>query len=560
MSYQVLARKYRPQTFDEVIGQEHITRTLKNGVEAKRIAHGFLFAGMRGVGKTTMARILAKALNCEKGPTANPCNACEVCREITQGYSMDVIEIDGASNTGVDDIRELRENVLYAPARARYKVYIIDEVHMLSKSAFNALLKTLEEPPEHVVFIFATTESHKVPVTIQSRCQCFHFRKIGFQQIAGQLLFLAKSERVQLDDRTAQLIARASEGSMRDAQSLLDQVVSFCGDTVTLADAKVVLGQIDQEILEQCTEALIQQDSEQALAVVDDLSNRGLDLLEFCKALQSRLRDLLMIKMLKEPRKVLSLADEEIATLKPRAQRIEEDRLLAFLEHLNRAEEEVRRSTHGRFVLEVALIKMTRIEPLQAWNEVIKKMEELEARLGPGGGSSGMVREPEAVRPAAPGPIAGEAKETPTTLSSRTGGAIDWDRVVHLAQQENPVIGAVLEHSFLEKEEKGVLVVGFKKTIHYEMALAKAAKVADVLQRTIKRDLKIEFRVHEQKESGGMSPQEKREAVQKNQQVKRHRESLDNRVIREALKVFNGKILEVREFDKGSKAQPQERA
>ncbi len=560
MSYQVLARKYRPQTFDEVIGQGHITQTLKNGVEAKRIAHGFLFAGMRGVGKTTMARILAKALNCEKGPTATPCNTCEVCKEITQGYSMDVIEIDGASNTGVDDIRELRENVLYAPARARYKVYIIDEVHMLSKSAFNALLKTLEEPPAHVVFIFATTESHKVPVTIQSRCQCFYFRKIAFKEIADQLLALAKAEGVDLDEGTAQLIARASEGSMRDAQSLLDQVVSFCGDAVTLADAKVVLGQIDQEILDQCTDALIEQDGERVLAVVDHLSSLGQDLLEFCKALHSRLRDLLMIKILKEPQKVLSLADEEIANLKPQAAKIEEDRLLAFLEHLNRTEDEVRRSTHARFVLEVALIKMTRIEPLQEWKAILGKIEALETRLGPAGGGPGPARHGGAGRPSAPESVKGEAHETSPVSSSGAPAPIDWDSVVTRAHHGNPVVGAVLEHGFLEKEEEGMLVVGFKKKIHYEMALAKAAKVVEVLQRIVKRDLKIEFRVHEPKKSGPMSPKEKREAVRDMEQVKLHRESLDNRVVREALKVFDGKILEVREFDKGSKAQPQERA
>jgi DNA polymerase-3 subunit gamma/tau len=546
MSYQVLALKYRPQSFDSIIGQGHITRTLKNAIKAGRIAHGFLFAGMRGVGKTTMARILAKALNCEHGPTVAPCNECDVCTEITQGYSMDVIEIDGASNTGVDDIRELRENVLYAPARARKKIYIIDEVHMLSKSAFNALLKTLEEPPPHVIFIFATTESHKVPITIKSRCQCFDFQRIPLQEITGQLLALSRKEGIEIDEGSARLIARASEGSMRDAQSLLDQVVSFCGDAVVLADTKLVLGQIDQEILDECTDALIAQNPEGVLSVVDSLTGRGQDLLEFCRALQSHLRDLLLIKILKAPEKVISLSEEEIKSLSPLTARIEEDRLFSIIEQLNRTEEEVRRSSNPRFVLEVALIKMVRTETLKAFKEVLLRMEALEKQLHSGGlkhvGKDGVMPSRQEKSPLTDKAAAEGLGQQPLA------GKIDWDSLVVQANQTNPVLGSVLEHGFLDRQDSGRLVIGFRKKIHYEMAQAKASTAKEMLRKMLQKDLVIEFRLNEQKQAASMSPKEKQDEQRTKHRDKVRRESVENRVVKEALKVFNGKITEVREF------------
>ena len=261
MDFQVSARKWRPQKFSELIGQEHIVRTLKNAIELDRIAHAYLFSGTRGVGKTTTARLLAKALNCEKGPTPDPCDACVFCNEIRDGSSLDVLEIDGASNNGVAEVRDLIENVQYSTSSARFKVYIIDEVHMLSKSAFNALLKTLEEPPKQVVFIFATTELIKIPETILSRCQCFEFKPLTHRQIQAQLDVICKQDAIDIDAQSLEEIATNGAGSMRDAQSLLDQVIAFCGKKVDHGAVESVLGIVGQGVLEQFVDRVLAQDN-----------------------------------------------------------------------------------------------------------------------------------------------------------------------------------------------------------------------------------------------------------------------------------------------------------
>ncbi len=545
MSYQVLARKYRPQTFEQIIGQDHITRTLKNAIQSERIAHGYLFSGMRGVGKTTTARVLAKALNCDAGPTPEPCNRCPSCTEITDGYSVDVIEIDGASNTGVDDIRELRENVLYAPARSRYKIYIIDEVHMLSKSAFNALLKTLEEPPPHVIFIFATTETHKVPITIQSRCQCFDFRRIQNPALVDHLLSLAKQEGFALDGASAHLIAKASEGSLRDAQSLLDQVVSFAGEKLNPVDTRVVLGTMDQEVLDQARQALIQQNPQDAMNVVDTLVRNGQDLVEFCKTLLSHLRDLLMVKILQDPTSVTALTQEEIEALRPAADAIEEDRLLSFLEHLNRTEERVRRSTQPRFALEVALVKMTRVEPLRDFKAVLSQIESLERRLGPSGVSAKPAGRAEH-RSAAPRRTRGTQRLARSDAPE--GNTIDWEAVVGFANTESPVVGSILEQGFLDAADAGRIVIGFKKKIHFNRALEKQGTVQDVLRRFLNRQLIVDFTLHNGSDTERQTLKEKKDARARQQHAKVAKENLDHPVVQDALKIFKGRILEVREF------------
>ncbi len=549
MSYQVLARKYRPQSFEEVIGQEHITRTLKNAVGSQRVAHGFLFSGMRGVGKTTMARILAKAINCEEGPTPSPCNRCGNCREITQGYSVDVIEIDGASNTSVDDIRELRQNVLYAPASARYKIYIIDEVHMLSKSAFNALLKTLEEPPPHVIFVFATTEQHKVPFTIQSRCQCFHFRRIPLQQISEQLLRIAEQEGFSLDLESAHLIARASEGSMRDAQSLLDQALSFCGDAVTIVDTRRVLGVIDQEVLDESIQALIEQDAERLLNVIDKLHTLGVDLVEFCKELQSHLRNLLMIKILKSPGSVTPLSEEEIEKLRPLTTAIDEDRLFAFVEHLDRTEADVRRSTHPRIVLEVALVKMTRIRPLREFKEILAQLEVLEQKVDAGGSGENrcLHQKPNSVEKKKP-ESSSKKPAVQDDLSSSRSAAIDWEKIVSHANRVYPLVGSILEQGFLKKAEPHRAIIGFKKKIHYDMAKEKQKKILEMFGSFLQRDLSLEFSLHNGTEPDQKTLTEKKEEEIRKKKEQLEQENLGNHIVQDALKIFKGKILEVRDF------------
>src|SRR5438067_2984807 len=297
MKYQVIARKFRPQIFEEVVGQKPIVQTLQNAIQMDRIGHAYLFSGPRGVGKTTTARILAKGLNCVKGPTITPCNECPSCEEISSGKSIDVFEIDAASNTGVDNIRELRESAKYAAARSRYKIFIIDEVHMLSTSAFNALLKILEEPPPHIVFIMATTERHKLPATILSRCQQFVFRAISPAEIHAHLRQIADREGVKIDDRALGYIVKASEGSMRDAQSLLDQIISFSGQQVVDEDVRDVLGLIPSEILDRTVAGVAERDSRSLIENIGQVVDQGLNLQQYLREFVSRVRDMLVLKL-----------------------------------------------------------------------------------------------------------------------------------------------------------------------------------------------------------------------------------------------------------------------
>ncbi len=363
MDYQVSARKYRPGTFEEVIGQPHVVQTLVNAITTKRIAHAFLFSGTRGVGKTTVARILAKALNCEKGPTGTPCNTCPACIEITQGTSVDVIEIDGASNTGVDDVREIRENVKFTPFRGMYRIYIIDEVHMLSNSAFNALLKTLEEPPAHVVFIFATTEIHKIPATILSRCQHYNFRRIPRSEIIQRLRHVAAEEGIAVEDRSLTAIARASEGSMRDALSLLDQAVAFGGKTIRHADLETLLGAVPQEHVRAMIAAIIAQDSQAAVRIVAQLLDQGHDLRAYCSDLVEYVRNLLVAAVVPSPEGLhglIELSKEEILQIVTDAKAFTAEQLQELFRVLSQAEDGLRMSAHPRFVLEVAAVRATR--------------------------------------------------------------------------------------------------------------------------------------------------------------------------------------------------------
>jgi len=364
MDYQVSARKYRPGTFDDVVGQSHVVQTLMNAVDTKRIAHAYLFSGTRGVGKTTVARILAKALNCEQGPTGHPCNTCVNCVEITQGTSVDVMEIDGASNTSVDDVREIRENVKFSPFRGHYRVYIIDEVHMLSNSAFNALLKTLEEPPSHVVFIFATTEIHKIPATIMSRCQHYNFRRIARQEIIDRLRHVATQDGMTIEDRSFTALARASEGSMRDGLSLLDQAVAFGGKTIAHADLEVLLGAVPQELVQGMSAAILAQDSPAALAILANLLDQGHDLKAFCSDVVELLRNLLVASVVPagpELRGLIEATEEDIHQLAVEAKRVTPEQLQELLTIFSQAEDSLRYSAHPRFVLEAAAIRATRL-------------------------------------------------------------------------------------------------------------------------------------------------------------------------------------------------------
>ncbi len=386
MSYQVIARKWRPQTFEEVTGQEAITRTLRNAIEHERLHHAYLFSGARGVGKTTTARLLAKALNCHKTdkPNSMPCaaddpNACVSCKEIAESRSIDVLEIDAASHTGVDDIREtILESINFNPARDRYKVFIIDEVHQLSKSAFNALLKTLEEPPPRVEFIMATTELHKVPDTILSRCQEFEFRTIALQKIFDRLKIIADAEKINVSDEALREIARSGEGSMRDAQSNFDQVISFSGEKISIEDVAVALGVAGAEILTRTAKAIAENKPAEALNVVDDLIGRGQDLRNFCRDLMSFFRDLLVFKIAGATENLLDTAVLSHTELNENSAAFSESDLIRFFNSLGETESKLREATQPRYILEIGLMKlieMRRVAPIEKILERLAKLE-----------------------------------------------------------------------------------------------------------------------------------------------------------------------------------------
>jgi len=371
MEHQSLYRKWRPQTFEDIIGQKHITQTLINAISLNRISHAYIFSP-RGVGKTTTARILAKSLNCEKGPTPYPCNKCERCIRITNGYSMDVMEIDGASNNGVDSIRELRNKVNFAPAEGRYKIYIIDEVHMLSPGAFNALLKTLEEPPLHVIFIFATTDPHKIPSTILSRCQWFNFRRISLADIVAKLKMIVKDEKLNIDDKTLNIIARSSTGSMRDAESALDQIIAYCGKNITSQSVKEVLGIIEEEVFFEFLEAIIKNDTLNGIEIINRTSDLGEDASQFIKNLMEYVHNLSLAKVCqKEILNLKGIFTEDRERLLKQSKTIKLEKLFSIVNYLAEAERKMRYTRHPWILLEMLVIKFTAGE-----NYSLKEVEE----------------------------------------------------------------------------------------------------------------------------------------------------------------------------------------
>lgn len=371
MSYLVFARKFRPQIFDDVVGQEHVTTTLRNAIKKDRIAQSFLFSGSRGVGKTSTARILAKALNCEKGKGENPCNKCTSCDEITRNTSLDVLEIDGASNRGIDEIRTLRENVKFKPAHGTYKIYIIDEVHMLTGEAFNALLKTLEEPPEHVKFIFATTEPHKVPLTILSRCQRFHFKRLSSTEIHTKLKEIIKKEKIKANEKTIYLIAKSADGSLRDAEGLLDQLASFSDGEIKEEDILFSLGLSSTESFSSAMKSIEARDNASILKLIHELTEQGKDLEQFLKGLLERFRDILVLQIAGGKNDWVEQDEETAEELKNYSKKFGKEELFLILALLQQALRDIKWSRTPRFLAETCLLKISSRADLRAVGELI---------------------------------------------------------------------------------------------------------------------------------------------------------------------------------------------
>ncbi len=437
MTYEVLALKYRPKVFEDLVGQEAVTRTLTHAIQQNRIAHAFLFSGVRGVGKTTTARILAKALNCASGPTVRPCGECPACLEIARGSSLDVLEIDGASNSRVDDVRDIIGSSRYAPSRDRFKIYIIDEVHMLSKEAFNALLKTLEEPPPSVKFIFATTEYHKIPDTILSRCQEFEFRTVSRSEIAQQLRRIVDAEGFRASEAALAILARTAEGSLRDGISALDQVIASAGSDIGENEVTEILGLVERQVLRETAQAIVARDTEAILRVVDRLSKSGRDLRFFTSSLMQYLRDVLVTRVAPHASDLLDVPGEtdDLETL---ARELSEEDLVRSLEVLTQAEDGLRMSPEPRFHLEMALLKIAQLRRLASFEELLARFERLASGSAPPPPAAGPAPAPPKRTASAPTPppepkteTARESAPPPSAVPEARGTLVEqlWDRL-----------------------------------------------------------------------------------------------------------------------------------
>ncbi len=403
-----LYRKYRPASFDQVMGQEHVTRTLVNAIESGKISHAYLFAGSRGTGKTSTAKLLAKALNCAEGPTANPCGVCESCVSIGAGSSLDVIEMDAASNRGIDDIRDIRDKVAFATVEGKYKVYILDEAHMLTKEASNAFLKVLEEPPGHVIFVLCTTEAHKVIPTIQSRCQRFEFRRPDAGMVLEVLRGIAQAEEIEIDDAGLAAIARSSAGAFRDAIGALDQLATYCGKKIDLADVLSMLGVVESELLFEAVDIAAANDSRSALLFVHRLAEQGKDFHQFAQELVGHLRNIFLLQQLDDyPPGIITAADEDYSRLKGQARLMAPYRVVHFIELLTEAQAEMKLGSDPRLQLELAFVKMTRPEVDMSTKSILFRLDQIES------GSAGMMGRAQGMRARTGNTQAGDTRLAP---------------------------------------------------------------------------------------------------------------------------------------------------
>lgn len=504
MSYIAFARKYRPKIFDEIMGQPHITTTLKNALLKDRVAHAYLFAGPRGVGKTTTARILAKALNCEKPKKPDPCNSCASCNEISQGISMDVLEIDGASNRGIDEIRNLRDSIKFSPSKGKFKVYIIDEVHMLTPEAFNALLKILEEPPVHAKFIFATTHPHKVPPTILSRCQRFDFRRILTKDIFDNLKSIAKTEHIHVKDEALGLIARSADGSMRDAQVILDQIVSFTEGKADLEDVLNILGLIDEEILFGLVDAVKGRDADAALRMIARVADEGKDIFQVVLALIEHFRNLLILKVGKDRDTLLDITSDKIKRLEEQAAKFTAEDILYIIYTLSNTIDFVRKTDMTRIPFEAAMVKLTTRNPVVSIDEIIKRVESLES-------SGGRVSKKEDAQPAQKKndldyPTVKASKETPPDMQLKKESSSgknpqekslleSWNEIINFIKARKISIASYLEEGYPIEFDKRTVKVGFPKEFQFHKEALESPENKRLIEEAIKEITKLDLRV-----------------------------------------------------------------
>jgi DNA polymerase-3 subunit gamma/tau len=455
MAYEVLARKWRPQQFADVVGQGHVTKTLTNAIETDRVAHAYMFVGSRGTGKTTSARILAKALNCEKGPTPNPCDVCSSCKEVMAGNSLDVIEIDGASNNGVDQVRDLRDNARYSPARGPYKIYIIDEVHMLSTAAFNALLKTLEEPPEHVKFIFATTDVHKVLPTILSRCQRFDLRRISVQDIVDRLRTGCEDEGIAITEDALIAIARGAEGGLRDAESALDQIISFRGKEIDEEDVLAVFGLVSRHVLEELSVAILKSDVPKIINIISAMDQAGKDLQRIVMELMESFRNLLVVLYAGDAASALELPDTQLEFYKAQAPETEAGRVLRIIDALVETDGRMRYALSKKTLLETGLIRCSRAAETATINELLKQVADLKKNFKSGGPASSGVAE---TTPA----YGSEPQKKKSSVASEVNQLLDqWHDIVDRVGKADALAKSALLNTAPLKMDETHLTVGY---------------------------------------------------------------------------------------------------
>ena len=551
MEYQVSARKWRPQRFDDIIGQGHVTRTLQNAIKNNRIAHAYIFSGSRGVGKTTTARILAKALNCINGPTPEPCNNCSPCKEITSGISTDVLEIDGASNTGVDDVRDLRESVKYAPMHGKYKVYVIDEVHMLSNSAFNALLKTLEEPPAHTIFVFATTEVHKIPTTVLSRCQHFNFKRLTLIEIVDRLRLIAEKDSIEINDNGLAVIAKAADGSMRDSLSILDQVVSFCGKKVDEKEIADILGVINKDIIFSFIGRLKEKDSAGLVKIIREVQDCGYDVRQFCNNLIEQIRNMLIAKVSGNPEELIELSKEAVNEIKEIAGGfLIEDIHLLFTIFL-KAQEEIRWSPYPWMSLEMAAVKAVHVPSFKSIDKLIELVSGRSGNTENMG--EGRVKAKERIQNTEvrsektdfqkredEGPQEPPEKKEASIAGNENSSSINWDELIDKVKEKKPNIGSYLEQGELVRSSEGELTIGFSGSSSFLIDLIEKDDNKKILKNLINdichRDMHLKFvKISANADSGNSGI--------------RNGAGVDmNPLVKDALDIFGGKLLGVRKI------------
>lgn len=564
--YEVLARKYRPRTFSELTGQEHVSRTLQNAITASRVAHAFLFTGARGVGKTSTARILARALNCSQGVSLEPCNVCDQCLEITSGNSTDVFEIDGASNNGIDQVRDLRDNAKYLPSHSRYKIFIIDEVHMLSTAAFNALLKTLEEPPEHVKFIFATTEPHKLPITILSRCQRLDFKRVSLPRIIDRLRYIAEAEKIEISDTSLALVARKGDGSMRDSITTFDQVLAFCGEKVVDEDVAAIIGAVDRRLLNETCSAVFAADTQGTLEIVKRVDDVGYNMRQFCQELIEFFRNLLIVRTVPRPEEILDIAEDELKLLHSQAEKLSALDIQRRLTLLMKAESEMAYSSYPRLTLEMALIKCATLQAVIPVHELLEKLRLLETSAvhtptlpweavqvkRPQDQYQQSGHRPPAPRHGTPIMPGSAITEASTTVSSRQSASDknSWEHFVSFAVDNNPAIASVLEHGSPIKMEAGNMEIGFPADSYFLTSARDPDSVAAIkalAEKFSSRETKIIITAINQDRAGSpesLAEKKKRDADERAAALKKEIES--HPLINETLRVFGGAITDIK--------------